>query len=204
MSDLDAQRLQAIRDFADRLIPEAFERSYSAYDIRVVDPPGAFDDWINQRIHDALTYEYPSGGRPTGMIIVERHGLRATWHGCTYPGCGLDVESRKAREEVAHFDQPWVFAIDTWGPDELWREVEHPDGTIDEVLTYPRPGWTAPWYAEARGRGLAQIETGVIQMHMWERVGTADLHPGTVFERHARRVLHGHPDRRRHRLRRTD
>ena len=114
------------------------------------------------------------------MIIVERHGLRATWHGCTYPGCGLDVESRKAREEVAHFDQPWVFAIDTWGPDELWRQVEHPDGTIDEVLTYPRPDWAAPWYAEARGRGVARIETGVIQMHMWERVGTADLQPGTV------------------------
>ena len=66
MSDLDAQRLQAIRDFADRLIPEAFERSYSAYDIRVVDPPGAFDDWIDQRIHDSLTYEYPGGGRQRG------------------------------------------------------------------------------------------------------------------------------------------
>lgn len=203
MFDADARQLQAIRDFADRLIPEAFERSYSAHDIRVVGPPGSFEAWISERIHNALTYEYESGGHPTGMIVVERHGLRATWHGCTYPGCGLDAESRKAREEVTHFDQPWVFAMDTWGPDEVWREVEYADGTIDDILTFPRPNWAAPWYAEARGRGVSQIKTGTVQMHMWEPVATTALQPNTAFERHARRVLHGHPDRRRHRLRRT-
>lgn len=197
-------RLIAIQDFADRLVPEAFEREYTAVDIRLVEPPTSFDDWVEERLVDAITYTYPAGGRPTGMIQVERSdGMRATWHGCTYPGCRLSIESEKAQREVAHFDQPWVFAIDTWGPDEVWQEIEDEEtGHIDEVLTHPRPRWDAPWYAEARGRGEARIATGVIHMDLWVPRSLGELPPGTDFERHARRVLRSHPDRRRHRLRR--
>jgi len=203
MSDLDSGQLEAINSFANRLIPEAFERKYSAYDISLVtDLPGSFDGWVEQRIDFALGFEYPFGGRPTGMIQVESGDLRGTWHGCTYRGCRLSAECERAQREVTHFDQPWMFAIDTWGPQEVWDEIEDEEtGTLDQVLTYPSPQWSAPWYAEARGRGVARLASGIVLMDMWQAIGRGPLPTGTEFERHARRVLFRHPDRRRHRLR---
>ncbi len=202
MPDLDARELRLIANFADRLVPEAFEHPYSAYDIRLPDPPGTFNQWIEARIDECLAFQYPSGGRATGMIVVESADLRATWHGCTFEGCRLSVEAEVARDEVRHFDQPWVFAIDTWGPQESWVCVEDPDtGLVDEVLTHPQPVWHAQWYAEARGRGAAQVRTGVVVLDLWTRIGTAALPKGTQLERDARKVLFRHPDRRRHRLR---
>jgi hypothetical protein len=202
MPTRDDDQRQAINHFANRLVPEAFEREYTAYDISHVNPPGPFDDWIEERIEFALSFGYPTGGRPTGMIQVERAGLRATWHGCTFAGCRLSEESAHVQREVAHFDQPWLFAIDTWGPDEVWEQYDNEaTGFLDEVLTHPRPRWRAPWYAEARGRGVARIAKGVIVMDMADRIGSDELEPGTSFERDARRPLRGHPDRRRHRLR---
>lgn len=192
----------AIVDFADRLVPEAFARRTTAYGMELVEHVhghDAFVCWIDECLRIATQFEYPFGGHPSGLVVVESAGKRWRWD--REPCCELGWLTGRVQQEVRDLPEPWAFVADTAGPDSHWVDVEREDGTYDEVLVTPTPRWELPWFAEARGRGVARIRTGVVVLDDWAVTGHRTLAAGTAFERAARRVLRGHPARRRHRLR---
>lgn len=192
----------AIEDFASRLVPEALTRATTAYGMELVEHvegPDAFERWTEGCRQTAAAFEYPFGGHPAGLVMAESDGQRWCWH--REPCCELGWLTGRVNREVADFPEPWVFVANTPGPAQRWVEVENADGAREEILVTPTPRWTVPWYAEARGRRLARIHTGVMVMDDWQVVGHDALPTGTAFERAARQVLRRHPDRRRHRLR---
>lgn len=192
----------AIADFARRLVPEAFARRTTAYGVEVVEQVhghDAFATWIDGCLRSATQFEYPFGGHLFGLVVVESDGQRWQWD--REPCCELGWLTGRVQQEVADFDEPWVFVANTPGPAGEWVEIEVQDGVYEEVYVTPTPRWEMPWYAEARGRGVARIRTGLVVLDEWEVVGHRALSAHSTFERDARRVLRGHPARRRHRLR---
>ena len=83
--------------------------------------------------------------------------------------------------------------------------VYEEDGNeVTEVLRPPTvTRWTATWYAEARGRGVADTFAGYLHLDAEEATSTGALHPrATTVTREFHRMLYRHPARRLHPLRR--
>ncbi len=198
---------RAITDFADHLVPEAFTRRHSAYRVEVVDRPPAgrkaFDRWVGERITESLADRYAVGGHPCGYVIVEdADGVRWRWEReyCCQPEWLVD----RVRREAHDLPQPWVFAVELPRPEPVW-EVYDPDLDAYVEAVEPRlltTRWTAFWYAEARGRGVAAVQSGAVDLDGEDEVGRYRLRPDAWLPKVFHRVLYAHPDRKRHPLRR--
>jgi hypothetical protein len=186
---------QAIADFAEHLIPEGFSTASTAFRVDLVPlppRPTAFAEWIERCRRDAAEARYPVGGAPSGVVYVRRGDERWRWDqdAC----CELEWLTRRVNDEVAAFGEPWVFVCSLRGREQALTRAG--DKADPDVLT-----WTQPWYAEARGRGVARVFTGLAELCGTDVIGRAALPDKTGFERAARRVLSRHPSRRQYRLR---
>lgn len=186
---------QAIADFAQHLVPEAFSVASTAHRVDLVPlppRPTAFAEWIERCRQDAAAARYPFGGTPAGVIYVRRGDERWRWdqESC----CELQWLTSRINDEISTFAEPWVFVASLRLRDRALDEAgEH--GDVDSVT------WVQPWYAEARSRTAARIFTGIAEMHGADVVGRSPLPDKTPFERAARRLLSRHPSRRQYRLR---
>lgn len=186
---------QAIADFAQHLVPEAFSTASTAYRVDLVPLPpraSAFAEWIERCRQDVAAAHYPFGGAPAGVVYVRRGDERWRWDHDSC--CELQWLTSRVNDEISSFPEPWVFVCSLRLRAQALRAAgEHADP--DSVT------WLQPWYAEARSRTAARIFSGVAELRGTEVVGRAPLPDKTQFERAARRVLSRHPSRRRYRLR---
>lgn len=200
---------RVIDDFAQRLVPEAFAHRHTAYDVNVVDTPAsgsaAFDHWVEERIQEAAAQRYAWGGRPIRYVIIEAgDGTRWRWDGeqCCPPEWLAD----RVREESHQLPEPWLFAVELGWPDPVWEFYDEDLGELVGLTEPVVPGsnWPATWYAEARGRGVATTRAGQVDIDRDGRiVGRRELPPREGLAGAFHRVLRGHPDRKRHPLRRS-
>jgi hypothetical protein len=191
----DATEL-AIADFAEHLVPEAFTIPTTAHRVELLPLPvraTAFAEWIERCRQDAASARYPFGGSPAGVVYVRRGDERWRWD--QEPCCELQWLTGRVNGEVVTFVEPWVFVTSLGSRDRASAQTAVEGAEPDDV------SWTQPWYAEARGCGVASVLTGITEMRGSEVVGRSPLPDKTGFERAARRVLSCHPSRRRHRLR---
>lgn len=199
-----------LADVVDHLVPEAFERPTCAERVareplELCDLPAreagtVFDRWVDDRLLEAL--ERGAYASPLTIVSTSDGRLLRRYVDC---GCGeLTCATQTARAELASVAVPWVFAIDLVRPQPTWQVVTGPDGEVDEeVLVAPDDlRWSAPWFAEARGHGLATTRAGQLTLDgevVLDAVRFAPRdHPIT---RHFHRLLFRHPARRRHPLR---
>ena len=186
---------QAIADFAQHLVPEAFSTPSTAYRVELVPLPSrasAFAEWIERCRQDAAAARYPFGGAPSGVVFVRRGDERWRWD--QEPCCELEWLTSRVNDEISVFAQPWVFVCSLRSREEA-LDAAGDDADLEAVA------WTQPWYAEARGQGVARVFTGIAELHGGDVMGRAPLPDRTPFERAARRVLSRHPSRRQYRLR---
>ena len=192
---------RASTDVADRLVPEAFAGRTTAYALDRVERlagSDAFSAWVAWQLERAVQFRYPFGGRACGLVVVEGAGLRWTWD--RQPCEELAWLTDRVREEVCDVAEPWVLVANLRWPEPTGVGVRDGGTGAAEDVELPAPSRRGvPWYAEARGRGAATVRTGLVLLDGERAVGTAALPAGSPFERAATRVLHGHPDRRRHR-----
>lgn len=186
---------QAIADFAAHLVPEGFTTPSTAYRVELVALPTratAFAEWIERCRQDAIAARYPAGGAPSGIVFVRRHDERWRWD--QDPCCQLEWLTGRINDEVSAFREPWVFVCSLQSRENALEAAG--DGADRDSVT-----WVQPWYAEARGRSVARVFSGVVELHGSDVVGRGPLPDKTPFERAARRVLSRHPSRRLYRLR---
>ncbi len=196
-----------LTDFADHLVPEAFARHHTAYRVEAVDPVPAgreaFERWVCERISESLIDRYAVGVHPVGYIIVDdADGVRWRWD--RDPCCMPAWLVERVRDEARELPRPWVFAVDLPRPEPI-SEVYDPElGDYVELLEpqVSTARWTAIWYAEARGRGLAAVQAGAIDLDGEEEVSRHRLRVDAGLPKVFHRVLDAHPDRKRHLLRR--
>lgn len=185
---------EAIAEFAEHLIPEAFTTASSASRVELV--PDAGRDWLGTWVErcrrDAVTARHPSGAGPGGIIFVQRRDERWRWD-LPNPVWPLEPLVERVRADVADFVHPRVFVCSLWA-----RECQRlrAGGNVElETLS-----WALPWYVEIRRPGGAAVFTGLTDVQ-GSVVGTTRALPAkTGFERAARGVLLRHPSRRRYRL----
>lgn len=199
--------------FAEELIPEAFTRRHTAFRVHRVDEPlsgePGFGLFVDSLLRYTLGYRCDCGLFPSRMVVVEDgDGICWYWDEETPWPPSWTVE--RVRREARSLPEPWLFAIELPRPDPA-SEPTWWDGITAPVTTVPPPrdlSWTAVWYAEARGRGMAQTGAGIVQLeHVpWEDmdrvvdgmpIAPAD-HPTT---RDFHRILYAHPARKQHPLR---
>lgn len=204
----------AIADFAVHLVPEAFARRHTARRVDLVTDvpsgPDAFDDWVTARVAEAVVDRYPAGGRPVRFIVVEDgDGLRLRWD--ESPCCEPAWFARKVNREVAEAPTPWVFAVELPWPSPTWGAWVDQDGDRwwdPDVEVAPEPAWQATWYAEGRGRGVATVRAGVVDLleHPATDTDTIVDQRDVPYRDHVvaayHRILHRHPARAAHHLRR--
>lgn len=186
---------QAIADFAEHLVPEAFTAASTAYRVDIVPLPpraSAFAEWIERCRQDAAAARYPFGGTPSGVVYVRRGDERWRWD--QEPCCELEWLTSRVNDEISTFDQPWVFVCSLRSRDQA-LDAAGEDADPDEVT------WVQPWYAEARSSSVARVFSGIAELRGREVMGRGPLPDKTSFERAARRLLARHPARKRHRLR---
>lgn len=203
-----------ITDFATHLVPEAFARRHSAHRVDLVTdvPSGhaAFADWVTARVAEAVVDRYPAGGRPVRFIVVEGgDGVRMRWD--ESPCCEPASFARRVNREIADVPTPWVFAVELPWPEPSWGAWVQ-EGDVRwwdrDIQVPPDPAWQATWYAEGRGRGVATIRAGVVDL-----LEDAETDTDTVvgqrdvpYREHAvrgyHRILRRHPARAAHHLRR--
>ncbi len=185
----------AIADFAAHLVPEGFSTPSTAHRVEMMPLPPratAFAEWIERCRQDAAAARYPAGGSPAGVVYVRRGDERWRWdqEAC----CELQWLTSRISDEISGFEQPWVFVTSMLLRDRAL--VAAGDEAETDGVT-----WLQPWYAEARGHGVARMFTGVAELCGSEVIGRAPLRDKTPFERDARRLLSRHPSRQRYRLR---
>lgn len=186
---------QAIADFAQHVIPEGFTVPSTAYRVDLLPLPArptAFAEWIERCRQDAAAARYGFGGSPAGVVFVRRGDERWRWD--LLPADDLGVLTRRINDEISAFPEPWVFVTSLRLRDRA-LQIGGEGTSADSVR------WAQPWYAEARGSGVARVFTGLATLQGSEVVGREPLASDTPFERAARRLLSRHPSRRRYRLR---
>lgn len=201
--------------FAEELIPEAFARPHTAYRVHRVDPLSGergFAQFIESLLRYTLTYRCDCGIFPARIVVVEGSDGVA-WYWEDDEGWPVEWTVERVRREARPIPEPWLFAIELLRPDEpaavFWEE--QPDG---DLLRLPNPSWQdlswiAVWYAEARGRGMAETQAGVVHL---ERVPHEDRDQVVAqtpiapaqdpMTRDFHRILYAHPARKQHPLRR--
>ena len=161
-----------------------------------------FDHWIDARIEDALAASWPHD-RPLVVAFTSDGQLLRRYD---ENGCGhVDCVVRLVQREVAAIDTPWVFGAALPRPQPWWEVVLDEDGNeVDEVLRPPSSSaWTAIWYAEARGGGVAETFAGYLRLDDEEVTSAGPLEVrATSATREFHRMLYCHPARRFHPLRR--
>ena len=213
--DDDTLRHEIFASFAEHLVPEAFATPTRAHRVfrETSGPVHAdrtparaqarvrFDRWIDARIADALAAAWPHDRPLVVAFTSDGHLLRRYDEN----GCGhLDCVVALVQREVAAIDTPWVFGADLPRPQPWWDMEFDEDGNETQVL---RPAsttsWTATWYAEARGGGVADTFAGYLHLDGEEVTSAGPLHVrATAATREFHRMLYRHPARRLHPLRR--
>ena len=186
---------QAIADFAQHLIPEGFTVPSTAYRVELLPLPArptAFAEWIERCRQDAAAARYGGGGSPAGVVFVRRGDERWRWDLSSAED--LAALSRRINDEISTFAEPWVFVSSLRLRDRALQAA-------GEATPLDALQWTQPWYAEARGSGVARVYTGLATLQGSEVMSREPLAADTPFERAARRILSRHPSRRRYRLR---
>lgn len=216
MQDHDMPRAPdaAMDDFRERLVPEAFARRFTGHRVEVVPQrertAEAFHTWVAEMVEHLRTYDYPVGGRPALVAVIEDvDGVRWRWD--ESPCCERSWFASRLRREVGDIAEPWLLAVDLVPPEPSWEGWDPATGEWEEWL---EPRWVdargqLAYYAEARSQDVALVRAGVLRLvHDTER-GREDVvardevdprrHPA-VAGYHV--VLRGHPARRTHRLQR--
>lgn len=186
---------QAIADFAQHLVPEGFTTASTAHRVELLPlaaRPTAFAEWIERCRQDAAAARYSFGGSPAGVVFVRRGDERWRWDHTA--DCELDTLTRRINDEISAFPEPWVFVTSMRLRDRAVQVAGDPTG-LDAVR------WVQPWYAEARGAGVARVFTGVAELQGSEVMSRSPLREDTPFERASRRLLSRHASRRQYRLR---
>lgn len=194
-----------ITDFADRLVPEAFDRRHTAHRVEVVPERfhggDAFLSWVDARIGEALVDRYAWGGRPLRYAVVEAEDrTRWRWDGGICEE--LDWFSGRVRREAMELRQPWLFAVELAWPAPVWEAYDPELGEmveLDEPVV--EPAWTATWYAEARSRGAAVTAAGSLDLHGEQLVSERPVPARAGVPGIFHRILYCHPDRKRFPLR---
>ncbi len=210
--DDDTIQHQILAEFAEHLLPEAFATRTRAHRV-FREAPGAmrgdgaqararFGRWIDARIEDALAASWPHD-RPLIVAFTSDGQLlrRYDENGCGHLDCVVGL----VQQEVAGIDTPWVFGADLPRPQPFWEMVSDEDGNeVEEVLHPPSTStWTATWYAEARGGGVADTFAGYLDLDGEEVTSAGPLHVrATTVTHEFHRMLYRHPARRFHPLRR--
>ena len=183
---------QAIAEFAERLVPEAFAVASTAARVEIL--PVRESDWVSSCIRDAVAAR-DLAGEPLGSVIFVQHGDERWRWDPPHPRWPVEFVVEKIRKELCEFPEPCVFVASMADRprQQLYAGLRGLDG---------EPGWTMPWYAEERTRRRADVMTGVAEVAGSSPPQTRlPVREVRSFERAARRLLVGHPSRRRHRLR---
>ena len=216
MDDDDTLQHRIFASFAEHLVPEAFATPTRAHRVfRETSGPAPgdgsqvrarsralFDRWIDARIEDALAASWPHD-RPLVVAFTSDGQLlrRYDENGCGHLDCVVGLVQR----EVAAIECPWVFGADLPRPQPWWEMVYDEDGNeVEQVLRPPSTSrWTATWYAEARGGGVADSFAGFLHLDGEEVTSAGPLQVrATTATRELHRMLYRHPARRLHPLRR--
>lgn len=197
--------------FAQDVVPEAFERPTAAsrvgLTLALAEGPLAWEAWLEEAIDRALGASSRDGHFPSGVALVDDGRLCWRFHdpGCAHMECMLF----RPRDELHdHVRLPWLFVAWLGRPEPRWVQHFDEDGNeIDEVLTHPqRQPWSMRWYGEARGRGVASVDAGRVDMfggyEPGREVRRVRLDRTDAWLGGAPDLLRGHPARRSHRLRR--
>ena len=212
--DVDDERIQheVFASFAEHLVPEAFAAPTRAFRVSLdhggpAQGSGAlararFDRWVDARLEDALAASWPHD-KPLVVAFTSDGQLlrRYDENGCGHLDCVVGLVQR----EVAAIDTPWVFGAALPRPQPFWELVFDEEGDqVDEVLRPPSTSlWTATWYAEARGGGVADTVAGYLHLDGEVVTAAGPLHVRARVEtREFHRMLYRHPARRLHPLRR--
>ncbi|MFO7778248.1 MAG: hypothetical protein R6V28_07850 [Nitriliruptoraceae bacterium] len=210
--DDDTIQHEIFANFAEHLVPEAFATPTRAYRVTYetsgpaptggIEARARFDRWIDARIGDALAATWPHD-RPTVVAFTSDGRLlrRYDENGCGHLDCVVGL----VQHEVAEIVTPWVFGAALPRPRPYLEMRYDADGNeLGEVVRPPSSStWTAIWYAEARGGGVADTLAGSLHLDGEEVTAAGALHPrGTVATREFHRMLYRHPARRLHPLRR--
>jgi hypothetical protein len=210
--DDDTLQHQLFASFAEHLVPEAFATPTHAHRVthETAGPApigGAqararFDRWVDDRIVDALAASWPHD-RPLVVAFTSDGQLlrRYDENGCGHLDCVVGLVQR----EVALIDTPWVFGAALPRPQPYLEMLFDEDGNeLGEVLRSPSSStWTAIWFAEARGGGVADTRAGEVHLDAEEVTFAGPLHVrATAATREFHRMLYRHPARRLHPLRR--
>ncbi len=214
--DDDTFQHEIFASFADHLVPEAFARPTRAYRVTLetsgpvhadrtparAQARARFGSWIDARILDALAASWPHD-RPLVVAFTSDGQLlrRYDENGCGHLDCVVGLVQR----EVAAIDTPWVFGADLPRPQPWWDMGFDEDGNeTGQVLRPPSDStWTATWYAEARGGGVADTFAGYLHLDGEEVTSAGPLHVrATAATREFHRMLYRPPARRLHPLRR--
>ncbi|TVP70533.1 MAG: hypothetical protein EA340_05555 [Nitriliruptor sp.] len=212
----DTIQHEVFASFAEHLVPEAFDTPTRAHRVfRETSGPGhsdgarsraqaraRFGRWTEARIEDALAASWPHD-RPLVVAFTSDGQLlrRYDENGCGHLDCVVGLVQR----EVATIETPWVFGAALPRPQPWWEMVFDEDGNeIDQVLRQPSSSsWTATWYSEARGGGVADTLAGYLDLDGEEVTSAGPLHVRATAEtRELHRMLYRHPARRLHPLRR--
>jgi hypothetical protein len=203
---------EVFASFAQHLVPEAFATPTRADRVSLetsgpapVDRAYArarFDRWIDDRIEDALAASWPHD-RPLVVAFTSDGYLlrRYDENGCGHLDCVVGL----VQTEVAAIDTPWVFGAALPRPQPFLETLyDEDDNEVAEVLRPPSISfWTATWYAEARGGGVAESFAGELHLDAEVVVAAGPLHVrATAVTREFHRMLYRHPARRLHPLRR--
>jgi hypothetical protein len=211
--DDDTIQHQLFASFADHLVPEAFATPTRAHrvtretawphDTDRTHTRAQFGRWIDARIEDALAASWPHD-RPLVVAFTSDGQLlrRYDENGCGHLDCVVALVQR----EVAAIATPWVFGAALPRPQPWWdMEFDEDGNEAGQVLRPPSTDtWTATWYAEARGGGVAATVAGELHLDGEEVISAGALQPrGTIATREFHRMLYCHPARRLHPLRRN-
>ena len=186
---------QAIAEFAERLVPEAFNMASTAACVEILPVPESdwMGEWVSSCIRDAVAARDLAGELLGAVIFVQNGDQRWRWDP-PHPRWSVEFVVEKIRTELSAFPEPCVFVASMADRprQQLWAGLRGLGG---------EPGWTMPWYAEERSRRRADVMTGIAEV-----TGSSPPRPLAdrevrSLERAARRLLVGHPSRRRHRLR---
>lgn len=210
--DDDTIQHEFFATFAEHLVPEAFDTPTRAHRVtRETSGPmptdgfqarARLDHWIGARLQDALAASWPHD-KPLVVAFTSDGRLlrRYDENGCGHLDCVVEL----VQQEVAAIDAPWVFGAALPRPQHSWEMVLDEDGNeVDEFLCPPSTStWTATWYAEARGGGVADTSAGYLHLDGEDitSAGPLDVRASTAA-REFHRMLYRHPARRLHPLRR--
>lgn len=199
-----------LADIVEHLVPEAFATATCAERVALEpvrlgqERPGRaaarFERWVDDRLLEAL--ERAAYEPAVGVVVVSDGTLLRRYVDC---GCGdVTCAAVAAAVELWKVTAPWVFAADLARPAPRWTEVHDGDGRTEaELLVPPEVPWAAPWFAEARGHGVADQRAGALAMVGEVVVDGRTLDPARCgLPRSVVELLRGHPSRRRNPRRR--